>query len=191
MGHTSHDTPDRDGIVAVPELPDPGAATAPPPATAPHLRPRRSLVAAVLSVLVLPPVLAVALTLFGVAGPRSDDAIRSARLVSASDMESEFGIKIRLIAVTADGGLVDVRFSVVDAAKAESILHDATVQPDLYVESNGTVIRAPTGMRHKVTLLDGGNYFLLYSNPGGAVQAGTPVSVVIGDVRLAPMVAQS
>jgi hypothetical protein len=63
--------------------------------------------------------------------------------------------------------------------------------PELLVEPSGTVIHAPTGMRHKVTLLDGGNYFLLYSNPGGAVQAGTEVSVVIGDIRLEPLDAQS
>ena len=46
--------------------------------------------------------------------------------------------------------------------------------PELLVEPSGTVIRAPTGMRHKVTILDGGSYFILYSNPGGAIQAGTP-----------------
>jgi len=182
------DTPGRDRDL---EAAVPAAPAQPAPERPPGLRPRRSLVAAAASVFVLPILLAVALTVFGVPGPRSNEEIAAARIVTAEDMESEYGIRVRLIAVTADGGLVDVRFTVVDKDKAENILHDDTVQPDLYVESTGTVIRPPSGMRHTVNILDGGTYFLLYSNPGGKVQAGTPVSVVIGDVRLAPMAAQS
>jgi hypothetical protein len=173
------------------ELTDPGAATVPAPVPTRRLRPRRSLIAAVLSVLVLPIVMAVGLTAFGMPAPRSDEDVRSARVVSAADMEAEYGLKVWLVAVIADDGLIDLRFTVTDAVKAEAILHDDTVRPNLYVESSGTVVRAPGGMRHKVIILDGGSYFLLYSNPGGAIQAGTPVSVVIGDVRLAPIMAQS
>ena len=125
------------------------------------------------------------------AGVQSNADVAAARVVSAAEMEQDYGIKVDLVAVTAAGGLVDLRFTVVDQAKALHILHDATVMPALLVEPSGTVIRAPTGMRHKVTVLDGGNYFILYSNPGGAVQAGTHVSVVIGDVRLEPLDAQS
>ena len=42
-----------------------------------------------------------------------------------------------------------------------------------------------------MTVLDGASYFVLYPNSGGAIQAGTGVSVVIEGIRLEPIVAQS
>jgi hypothetical protein len=46
-------------------------------------------------------------------------------------------------------------------------------------------------MAHKMTMLEGGTYFVLYPNSGGVVQPGTGVSVVVDDVRLAPVGAAS
>jgi hypothetical protein len=184
---------DRSLAAAVPEAE--GSLPAPlEPAGAtrgPRLR-RRAWLAAVAGVLVLPVAVAASIT-WSAAEPGgvSADNAAAARVVSATDMEQEYGIKVNLVAVTAAGGLVDVRFTVVDKDKAAHVLHDGASMPELLVEPSGRVIHAPTGMRHKVTLLDGGNYFLLYSNPGGAIQAGTQVSVVIGDIRLAPLSAQS
>ncbi len=184
---------DRSLAAAVPETPDPVPAPLEPAGLTPARRlRRRTWLAAAAGVVLLP--LAVAATLTYAtsgAGVPSNADVAAARVVSAAEMEQDYGIKVNLVGVTAAGGLVDLRFTVVDQAKALHILHDSTVMPVLLVEPSGAVIRAPTGMRHKVTLLDGGNYFILYSNPGGAVQAGTRVSVVIGDVRLEPLDAQS
>jgi hypothetical protein len=154
------------------------------------VRPRTWL-AAIAGVLVLPLVVAAGLTISAGGSSTTASNAAAARLVSAADMEQEYGIKVNLVAVTADGGLVDLRFTVVNKDKAIHVLHDGASMPELLVEPTGAVIHAPTGMRHKVTILDGGNYFLLYSNPGGAVQAGTEVSVVIGDIRLESLRAQS
>jgi hypothetical protein len=184
---------DRGPAAAVPETQDPVPARSEPAGAARtrHLR-RRTWLAAIVGVLVLPVAVAAGLT-YTASGSdvRSDADVAAARVVSAADMESEYGIKVNLVAVSAAGGMIDLRFTVTDREKAAHLLHDATVMPELLVEPSGTVVHAPTGMRHKVTLLDGGNYFLLYPNPGGAIQAGTAVSVVIGDVRLAPLGAQS
>ena len=111
--------------------------------------------------------------------------------MSAADLEEEYGIRVTLVAITAAGGLVDLRFTVLDREKAAHILHDAAAMPELFVESSGAVLSAPKAMAHKLTLLDGATYFLLYPNSGGAIQAGTGVSVVIDGIRLAPIDAQS
>ncbi len=111
--------------------------------------------------------------------------------MSASDLEEEYGIKVNLVAVSAGGGMIDVRFTVIDKDKALHLLHDATSDAGPARRAERHRDPAPTGMRHKVTILDGGTYFILYANPGGAIQAGTPVSVVIDDVRLQPIDAQS
>lgn len=170
---------------------DPASASTAPAAAAGRRGPRRrAWVAAIVGALVLPVAVAATLSLAATTDlfvPNPADA----RVVSAADFEEQFGIRVTLVAVSAVGGMVDLRFTVTDREKAEYIIHDETTEPALYVESTGTVIRAPTGMRHKVTILDGGSYFILYSNPGGAVQDGTPVSVSINDVRIAPIKAQS
>jgi hypothetical protein len=46
-------------------------------------------------------------------------------------------------------------------------------------------------MRHHLTLLDGGSYFVLYANAGNALSEGTPVSVQIDDVVLEHLVVAS
>jgi len=153
--------------------------------------PRSTWLVAIFGALILPVAVAAGLTWFAAVSTNHSSDAASARIVSAADMEREYGIKVNLVTVTAAGGLVDLRFTVVDKDKAMAVLHDGDNMPQLVVEPSATVIRAPTGMRHKVTILDGGSYFILYSNPGGAVQAGTSVSVVIGDIRLEPIAAQS
>jgi hypothetical protein len=173
------------------EAPDPVPASAemaaPPTRRGPS---RRMWLAAIAGVLVLPIAVAAALTIsVGSDDPTARAA--SARVVTAAVMEAEFGIKIDLVAVTASGGLIDLRFTVVDKDKAVKVLHDATTMPSLLVEDSGTVVNVRKGMHHRLTLLDGARYFILYSNPGGAIQRGSPVSVVIGDIRLAALSAQT
>jgi hypothetical protein len=182
---------DRSLAAAVPEAQDPAPAPLGPAGVAPTRRVRRrTWLAAIMGAIVLPVAVAAGLSIAATTDifvPNPADA----RVVSASEFEQQYGIKVNLVAVSAAGGMIDMRFTVTDRQKAEYLLHDETTEPALYVESNGAVIRAPTGMRHKVTILDGGSYFILYANPGGAIQAGTPVSVVINDVRIAPIKAQS
>jgi hypothetical protein len=114
-----------------------------------------------------------------------------APVVSAASLEDVYGLRLNIVAVTAAGGLVDVRFTVTDKDKALHVLHDASSMPALYVEASGAVLRAPKPLAHKMVLLNGATYFVLYPNSGGAIQRGTSVSVVIDSVRSQPIVAES
>ncbi len=85
--------------------------------------------AAIAGVVVLPVAVAAVITVT-TAGPGDGAADRTAsaaaaRVVSATDLEQEYGIKVNLVAVTATGGLVDLRFMVVDKEKAAHALHEA------------------------------------------------------------------
>ena len=51
--------------------------------------------------------------------------------------------------------------------------------------------RYGTAVRTVNSALEDGKYYLLYPNPEGAIQGGTLVSVVIGDVRIDDVVAQT
>ena len=78
-----------------------------------------------------------------------------------------------------------------DEQKASLAFHSKDTMPSLGVESRGLLINPPGGMAHHLKIVGGASYFVLYANPGGSIQAGTPVSVVVGNQRLAPITAQS
>lgn len=110
--------------------------------------------------------------------------------ISASPIEDRYGIRVTLVGVTAAGGLVNFRFKVLDAEKAKEIVQDPENMPMLIAEDSGTTLKAPGTVRHNITLETGRGYYILYINTQGAIKPGTPVSVVIGDLRLEHMIAQ-
>jgi hypothetical protein len=145
----------------------------------------------ILGGIIIAPLAVVAmLTLSSTVSSRLDQAV-AARVVDAATLEAEYGIRVNLVAVTADGGLVDLRFTVVDESKAAHLMHDPSTMPTVYVQRSGRVLAASHPLAHKVTVINGASYFLLYPNSGGAVQGGTPVSIVIDDLRTPPIMAQS
>ena len=104
-------TLDHDG--GAPAADGPHGAQAAAPTAGGRWRGRLAAFSVVLAVLVVPIAIAVGLTLTsGPGGPAT------ARVVSASELEQEYGIKVNLVAVIAAGGLVDVRFTVLDKDKA-------------------------------------------------------------------------
>ena len=150
----------------------------------------RSWVTILTGVILLPLMVISTLTLPAVLSTKADIAA-SARIVSADALESTYGIRVTLVAVTAEGGLVDVRFTVTDRTKAAEVLAEHAAMPALFVEGSGAVLSTSHPMAHKVVLVQNGTYFLLYPNSAGAVQPGTPVSIVVDGVRLAAITAQS
>lgn len=168
--------------------PNPEAPTgATDPAPAKSRRRPRPWAIALFGVLVVPLAIAVGLSAFGTSVPDAS----TAKVINAATMAADYGIKVDLVAVTAAGGLIDVRFTVVDETKAKALFHDVATMPALLVEGKNTVLRTTKGMNHNLSLLNGARYFLLFSNAGGVVQAGTQVSVVIDGVRLEPTAAES
>lgn len=189
----------RGRLGRVPQRP-PAAVPAGVPASAPTAfatgaepgRPRlRSWLVAIVGALVLPVIVAAGLSYSAATTDLFAQKAADARLVSEAELEAEYGIRVNLVAVTAGGGLIDLRFTVLDGDKASHVLHDADTLPQLLVASSGAVLRAPQPRAHKLNVVDGAHYFLLFPNAGGAIQAGTPVSVVIDEIRLAPRIAES
>ncbi len=112
------------------------------------------------------------------------DALAGTEPVTASVLEERFGARIDLVGLLAVGGLVELRFEVVDKDKAAMLFHHGEHAPRLVVPASGKVLRTAQGMAHKLTLKDGASYFIFYANSGSAVHEGSEISVAIGDVRL-------
>jgi hypothetical protein len=116
----------------------------------------------------------------------------STTAISRAELQKRYGIRLNLVAVTASGGLVDLRFTVTDAKKAKHIFTKASVMPAVVAEDSGTVLVAHHAGHHaKVTPLTGASYFVLIGNAGGVVQRGVPVSVLFNTVRVEHVTAES
>lgn len=145
--------------------------------------PRQTILA---GILIVPLLMVAGLTAIATASVDPSDA----QIVSIETLERDYGVHFDLVGVTAAGGLIEVRFTVLDTAKATALFHDEASSPALFVERSGAILHTKRGAHH-LSLLPGARYFFLYSNTEGVVQAGTPVSIVIGGIRLEPISAQS
>ncbi len=105
-------------------------------------------------------------------------------------IEEQAGIRITQLTVDADGGLLDLRFQVLDPNKALPLAEDPDKRPKLIAEDDGTAIDRAALMPAKHDLAVGRTYFILYGNVRGAVKHGRPVTVIVGDVRLEHVIAQ-
>jgi hypothetical protein len=104
--------------------------------------------------------------------------------VSADGLAQRSGVKITQLAVTGGGGLVDLRFKVLDPDKAHA-LHDPSTPPAIVDEQSGLVINqllmnhAHTGeYRSAVT------YYLVFENTGNWVRHGSKVTVLLGNAQV-------
>jgi hypothetical protein len=92
------------------------------------------------------------------------------------------------VAATGGGGLLDLRYQVVDADAAAAV-HDARTPPALGVERTGLVLgRLLMDHVHHGRPKAGVTYVLLFLDPGDAIRQGDRVSVVLGGARLAHVV---
>jgi hypothetical protein len=122
---------------------------------------------------------------------RPSGVVPPANMISTSVLEQQYGLHVNLIAVTAAGGLVDVRLKVLDAQKAQALLDDPKNFPALKVADRDALLIASEDSRGQVpNLKDNGLIMILFPNTGSAAQSGSPVNVTFGDVQLEPIAAK-
>lgn len=118
----------------------------------------------------------------GDSSSRSRAAAGEAPLVSAAGLLARSGVRITQVAVTGDGGLIDMRYQVVDPDRAASVHSTLPVMVD---ERTGVVVNdLYMGHNHKGQLKAGHGYYLIFTNPGGLVERGTHVTVQLGRARV-------
>jgi hypothetical protein len=111
--------------------------------------------------------------------------------IAQNTLEEQYGLRVNLVAVTAAGGLVDVRFTFVDGEKVKALLQEPGNFPTLQVAGNPVTLSAPEeGRPAEILYEDGANMFLMYPNAGNLVKAGTPVTIIFGSLQVEPIVAK-
>ncbi|MBI4939585.1 MAG: hypothetical protein HY830_02415 [Actinobacteria bacterium] len=112
------------------------------------------------------------------------DARQRPKMPTSATFEGRSGIRVTRVAVVGDGGLVDVRFVVLDPQKAHRYLGDryngqdpkadrkAVEAPTLRSGSKHTRLKDVASMHQHADYVAGQSYYLLYLNPAGAIKAG-------------------
>jgi len=137
-------------------------------------------------------IILVVLIVFGIYG---FNAFRAARTtadqteftsVTQSMFEEKSGLRIQLLAVTAAGGLVDLRLQIVDAEKAKTFLDDHANFPALRV-GNGIVLQTSedaVAAAQDIQIENGKSIFIMFPNTGNILKPGDPVNIIFGDLQL-------
>lgn len=118
------------------------------------------------------------------------ESLTAVETISAQELEEQHGLRVRLIAVTAGGGMIDFRLKILDAEKAQHFLQDPANLPRLIAAETGTALMAPQGIGDDIQWEKDGILFFLVPNSGGAIKPGAPVAVEFGNVRLEPVLAK-
>jgi hypothetical protein len=105
-------------------------------------------------------------------------------LVTEDGLVGKSGVKLVYVAITGEGGLIDLRFQVIDPDKANAV-HDEETPPTIIDETTGLVVNELLmGHAHTAPYTAGQTYYLIFENPGNIVQSGNRVSVLLGNAAV-------
>lgn len=133
----------------------------------------------------LPVVLAVVAVAAGWGGVRLVAGADDPGVPTSSAVETEWGVRMTSVNVGADGGLVDLRFVVLDPSKATALMTaQRDVAPRLAVDDDDEVKTFYPSMTVHRQMTAGRTYVMLYRNTGGAIRSGHEITILIGDLRI-------
>ncbi len=104
--------------------------------------------------------------------------------ITQSALEEDYGLRVQLVAVTAAGGLVDLRLQIVDAEKAEAFLSDSANIPALRVGDGAILRTSEDAAEQDIQFEDGKSIFMLFPNTGNVLKPSDPVNIIFGNLQL-------
>lgn len=107
----------------------------------------------------------------------------------SAEIERKFGVRFTFLAVTADGGMVELRYRVIDEGRAANFGHYSETAPMIISEDSGKIADVTIMGLHNHRVEPGRMYYVLYRNTGGAIQSGRPATIAVGDLKLEHAVA--
>ena len=111
-------------------------------------------------------------------------------VVSAGGLAARSGVRITQLAVTGAGGLVDLRFEVVDPNNAAT-LHNPSTPPAVIDEKSGLVIhQLLMNHAHTDAFKAGVTYYYVFTNPHNWLQRGSRATVLLGNAAVEHVVVQ-
>ena len=106
----------------------------------------------------------------------------------SDEIEEKFGVRFTFLAVTAEGGMAELRYRVIDEDKAANFGHYTETAPMLIDDETGKIVDVTIMGLHNHRAEPGRMYYILYRNTEGALKSGHPVTIAIGKYELANVV---
>ncbi len=117
--------------------------------------------------------------------PPSHSASAGSGMPASAAIEAEYGIRFTSVDVTAGGGMIQIRYQVLDSDKTLAV-HDEDVAP-FVVDRNGTKYADPGMVGHShvgPARTPGTSDYILLANARAGVQPGSVVTIKVGDLEL-------
>lgn len=104
----------------------------------------------------------------------------------SAEVETATGARIERATLAADGGLLDIRYVVLDPTRAGRWLGDTTTYkpPKLVDQRNSAVIDQAAPMHESHEQRAGQTYYVIYHNTHGAVHRGDLIDITVAGVTL-------
>jgi len=99
-------------------------------------------------------------------------------------LETKTGVQIVRATLAADGGLLDVRYIVLNAPDAQRWMGDTSKPPELRDQRDSGVIDRVAPMRDAHAQRPGQTYFLIYQNTGNAIHRGDLIDLTVAGITL-------
>lgn len=124
-------------------------------------------------------------------------ALLAAVQAETSAVETTYGIRVEGLRLTAAGSMLDFRYRVLDAQKAAPFLNgkiqaylvDDVRNAKLGVPNTPKLGRIRQTSRNNVIHTDR-SYFIMFGNPGKALQSGDKVALLLGEVKITDLTVQ-
>lgn len=104
--------------------------------------------------------------------------------ITQSTLEENYGLRVQLVAVTAAGGLVDLRLQILDAEKAKAFLDDSANFPALRAGDDVVLRTTEDAAAQDIQFENGKSIFIMFPNSGNILKPGDPVNIIFGDLQL-------
>jgi hypothetical protein len=104
---------------------------------------------------------------------------------TSAAIEAKYGIRFLGVDVTSGGGMIQLRYQVLDSDKTAAI-HEADVAP-FVIDSSGKKYADPGMVGHShvaKTQSPGTSDYILLANARGGVKPGSIVTIKVGDLEL-------
>jgi hypothetical protein len=111
------------------------------------------------------------------------EKIAAMQAEAANAIADRWGFRVVRIAPLAEGGMVELRFQVVDPDKVVFLFDKIENVPKLIDEDSGTEVSVKN-LPHSHNVPAGLYEYIIYTNTKGAIQPGDLVTLVVGDLRL-------
>lgn len=121
----------------------------------------------------------------------SGQAVVNRPVISQVVLAEKYGLRVNLLAVTAAGGMVDLRLKILDGEKAKLLLQEKANFPQLLAGSPSVHLTSSSDFTSQdIQYEKDGVILLIYPNSGNAVKSGSAVTVLFGGTALEPIQAK-